>query len=418
MESMMPTALAGGQRPARQGTRKVLAAAVLAAFLAPQEAEAQMGLNWNLFGGAKNSRQDITQAQATDAATRVLQLEEEVRRLNGQVEELNFQLLQLQEMIRKMQEDNEFRFQELEGGKRGALPGAAPGAAGGQGDFAAVPDQAPATELPGKTQPSAQAEGNQLTDGIEELAGAATGAGNGVPATLPGTIEDIAGATGVIDGTQPGAATPGGLEPRTLGTLTLDDNGNVVEAAPGDPVDLSAPATAGAALPAPGGAVDSAALAPSGEGQSGEAGLAAGGQDADPTLAGYPADPAQLYELGYDYVEAGDYKRAEAVFRDFTGRFPEDPRIADASFWLGESIFAQRRYEEAAKIFLDSHKKYPQSRMGAQNLLKLGVSLAGMNQRELACATFAEIPNKYPDMSNAVRDKIAAEQKATNCTVN
>jgi TolA-binding protein len=56
--------------------------------------------------------------------------------------------------------------------------------------------------------------------------------------------------------------------------------------------------------------------------------------------------------------------------------------------------------------------------MGAQNLLKLGVSLAGMNQRELACATFAEIPNKYPDMSNAVRDKIAAEQKATNCTVN
>jgi tol-pal system protein YbgF len=415
MESMMPTALAGGQRSARQGARTVLAAAALAAFLAPQEAEAQGGLNLNLFGGGKNSRQDITQAQATDAATRVLQLEEEVRRLNGQVEELNFQLLQMQEMIRKMQEDNEFRFQELEGGKRGALPGAAPGAAGGQGDFAAVPDQAPATELPGKTQPSAQAEGNQRTDGIDELAGATTGSGDGVPATLPGTAEEIGGVAGVIDGTQPGAAAPGGLDPRTLGTLTLDGNGNVVEAAPGDPVDLSAPVTAGAALPPPGGAVDSAALAASGDGQ---AGLAAGGQAADPTLAGYPEDPSQLYELGYDYVEAGDYKRAEAVFRDFTGRFPEDPRIADASFWLGESIFAQRRYEEAAKIFLDSHKKYPQSRMGAQNLLKLGVSLAGMNQRELACATFAEIPNKYPDMSNAVRDKIAAEQKATNCTVN
>lgn len=411
MESMMPTALAGGQRSARQAARTALAAAVLAAFLAPQEAEAQGGLNLNLFGGGKNSRQDITQAQATDAATRVLQLEEEVRRLNGQVEELNFQLLQMQEMIRKMQEDNEFRFQELEGGKRGALPGAA----GGQGDFAAVPDQAPATELPGKTQPSAQAEGNQRTDGSEIPAGAATGSGDGVPATLPGTVEDIAGVAGVIDGTQPGAATPGGLDPRTLGTLTIDGNGNVVEAAPGDPVDLSAPVTAGAALPPPGGAVDSAALAPSGDGQTGQA---AGRQAADPTLAGYPEDPAQLYELGYDYVEAGDYKRAEAVFRDFTGRFPEDPRIGDASFWLGESVFAQRRYEEAAKIFLDSHKKYPQSRMGAQNLLKLGVSLAGMNQRELACATFAEIPNKYPEMSNAVRDKIAAEQKATNCTVN
>ena len=41
-------------------------------------------------------------------------MQEQVRRLNGQVEELTFQLLQLQEQIRKMQEDNEFRFQELE----------------------------------------------------------------------------------------------------------------------------------------------------------------------------------------------------------------------------------------------------------------------------------------------------------------
>jgi tol-pal system protein YbgF len=408
MERMMPTAVAGGQRFARQGARTVLAAAVLAAFLAPQKAEAQGGFNLNLFGGGKNSRQDVTQAQAGDPASRVLQLEEEVRKLNGQVEELNFQLLQLQEMIRKMQEDNEFRFQELEGGKRGALPGAAPG----QGDVAAAPDQVPAGETPGKTQPSAQAEGNQRTDGMQEINGAASGAGSADPVALPGTQEGTLAGNGVIDGTQPRTAAPGSLEPRTLGTLTLDDNGNVIEAAPGDPVDLSAPVTAGAVLPPPGGGAESAALAPSGSALGGNA------QVGDPTLAGYPEDPGQLYDLGYDYVEAGDYKRAEAVFRDFTGRFPEDPRIADASFWLGESVFAQRRYEEAAKIFLDSHKKYPQSRMGAQNLLKLGVSLAGMNQRELACATFAEIPNKYPEISNAVRDKIAAEQKATNCTVN
>ncbi len=42
------------------------------------------------------------------------QLREQVRSLNGRVEELTFQLLQMQEQVRKMQEDNEFRFQELE----------------------------------------------------------------------------------------------------------------------------------------------------------------------------------------------------------------------------------------------------------------------------------------------------------------
>ncbi len=53
-------------------------------------------------------------AQASDP--RMLQLEEQVRQLNGLVEELNFQVLQMQDQLRKMQEDNEFRFQQLEGG--------------------------------------------------------------------------------------------------------------------------------------------------------------------------------------------------------------------------------------------------------------------------------------------------------------
>jgi tol-pal system protein YbgF len=56
-------------------------------------------------------------AQSVDTELRVQQLEEQLRQLNGRVEEMSFQLLQMQEQLRKAQEDNEFRFQELEGGK-------------------------------------------------------------------------------------------------------------------------------------------------------------------------------------------------------------------------------------------------------------------------------------------------------------
>lgn len=52
---------------------------------------------------------------------RVIQLEEQIRRLTGQVEELNFQMLQMQDQMRRVQEDNEFRLQQLEDGKQGAL---------------------------------------------------------------------------------------------------------------------------------------------------------------------------------------------------------------------------------------------------------------------------------------------------------
>ena len=51
---------------------------------------------------------------------RIGQLEEQIRSLNGRIEEMSYQLLQMQEQIRKFQEDNEFRFQELEGGKSGS----------------------------------------------------------------------------------------------------------------------------------------------------------------------------------------------------------------------------------------------------------------------------------------------------------
>ena len=55
---------------------------------------------------------DAVFVQSTDP--RVLQLEEQLRQMNGRIEELNFLVLQMQEQMRRMQEDNDFRFRELE----------------------------------------------------------------------------------------------------------------------------------------------------------------------------------------------------------------------------------------------------------------------------------------------------------------
>lgn len=45
----------------------------------------------------------------------------------------------------------------------------------------------------------------------------------------------------------------------------------------------------------------------------------------------------ELYQVGYQHVLAGDYRAAEAVFRVFQERYPDDPMAGDASFWLGEA---------------------------------------------------------------------------------
>ncbi|HHG90438.1 MAG TPA: tol-pal system protein YbgF [Devosia sp.] len=62
----------------------------------------------------------VAQRRETAALNvRLSQLEEQMRVLVGQVEGLQFQMTQFQTLIERMQEDTEFRFQQLEGGASG-----------------------------------------------------------------------------------------------------------------------------------------------------------------------------------------------------------------------------------------------------------------------------------------------------------
>lgn len=310
----------------------------------------------------------------SEAMIRVNQLQEQLRALNGQVEEMNFQLLQLQEQLRRMQEDNEFRFQELEG-KRGGVD-----------NGNRIARQRQQESLPGKQQPSEQ-ESAQRADG--EFV-----ARNQETDQPRQTIDGVE----IFDG-QDSSGDEGILQPGVLGSLTFDENGNIVNSQIEKPIDLTRRTQSTNQSPT------NVAPPPPIQPQ----------EQASAQTQQYPDDPEQLYDLGYGYVQSGDYKLAEDVFGEFASRYPDSPKAAEASFWLGESLLAQGEYKNAARILLEAHKRHPESRMGAQTLLKLGISLAGMNQRELACATYAEVPQKYPDLSNSVREKLAVEQKAASC---
>ncbi|WP_136660923.1 tol-pal system protein YbgF [Nitratireductor sp. XY-223] len=88
-------------------------AACLSLTIAPGLAHAAWWANPAPAVAAPTER-PLVLVQADDSTFRIGQLEEQVRILNGRIEEMNFQLLQMQEQMRQMQEDNEFRFQELE----------------------------------------------------------------------------------------------------------------------------------------------------------------------------------------------------------------------------------------------------------------------------------------------------------------
>ncbi|MBZ9675594.1 tol-pal system protein YbgF [Mesorhizobium sp. ES1-1] len=326
---------------------------------------AKSGFSFHLPGlelpgifGEKKKPDQLQMAQSDGAA--VTSLEEQLRQMNGKIEELNFQVLQMQEQIRKQQEDNEFRFQQLEGGTQGGQP---------------------------------QKKSDATTDTNTDVAAAPPSQAPADAASSGGkTVEDVIVESPVGD---PGKLIPGaGAPEKTFGTITVDKNGNVIDA--GGNTQAAAPAQDSA--PAP------------------QAPAKAGKSDGT-VVAALPAtnDPEELYRNSYQFILSGDYSTAEKGFRDHISRFPKNAKAADAHYWLGESLLGQQKYRDAAETFLAASKDYPKAKKAPDMLLKLGVSLVGLKQHDVACATFSEVGKRYPDISGALKERIKQEKALAAC---
>ncbi|MGV1915007.1 tol-pal system protein YbgF [uncultured Agrobacterium sp.] len=310
---------------------------------------------WSGSASTTNSKAPVVNVQANETY-RVQQLEEQIRQLNGRIEEMSFQLLQMQETIRKAQEDNEFRFQQLEGGGgKSSAPAATP-------KKKAEADLPPAGTSGAPSDDVATIIGEPSSDGASVAGGAAS--------------------TGPRSNAAPGETT--------LGSIELDSRGLPV----GGTLNSNANNSAGA-LP----------------------GVATGSRPSgtDPVNTAALTSENDIYQAAYSHVLAGDYKQAEQGFEKYIQGYPNGSKAADASFWLGEAQYSQGKFTAAAKTFLDGHKNYGKSPKAPEMLLKLGMSLAALDNKDTACATLREVPKRYPSASKTVLGKVTSEQKRIGC---
>ena len=126
-------------------------------------------------------------------------------------------------------------------------------------------------------------------------------------------------------------------------------------------------------------------------------------------------DPATDYKAAYELFVSGQYASAEKAFRQFLDAYPGDSHAADATYWLGQTLYSRGMFREAALEFVNGHKLYPKSARAADTMLLLGKSLAGIPEREAACQTFAAALKQYPNMSNALRQRVITEQANAGC---
>ncbi|MEX0954339.1 MAG: tol-pal system protein YbgF [Rhizobiaceae bacterium] len=245
-------------------------------------------------------------AQAGDP--RVTQLEEELRQLNGLVEELNFQVLQMQDQLRKMQEDNEFRFQQLEGGAGGG--------------------------------PAPAAQKSENTD-VEEI------------------IENT-------DGTTDTATAPATL-PRNLGSVTFDKDGNLVGSGvadnglPGVETGADTDNTQVAALPStsdPDELYRSAyEFVLSGDYGAAEAGFRQ-------HIERFPSDERTAdahFWLGEALLGQDKYRDAAQIFLAANRDFPDARKASETMLKLGISLAAMDQRDVACATLDEVKNRYPQA---------------------------------------------------------
>lgn len=330
-----------------------------------------------LFGDIFNRGDDQNQQAAppqgggggNDVAMRLDRIENTMRQLTGNIEQLQYRNQQLEMQVQQLQQ------------RAGIAPAAAPGAPAGSLMPQGMPQQ---QRMPPQAMPPVDAQRpGERSDAFDPSRNPNA---PGAPRVL-GTETATAGPVSAV----PPIGAPGGREagaPLDLSTLSGQGGPQAgMPPASGMPSQLPPPPPVN---PSATGGRQLATLPPS-------------------------PKPQDEYDMAYGYVLHKDYGLAAQAFRDFVRKYPNEKLIPDAQYWLGEALFQQQHYRDAAESFLAVSTKYEHSGKAPDSLLRLGQSLAAMKKKEAACATLAEVGRKYPRASASVKRSVALEQKRVHC---
>ena len=332
-----------------------------------------------VFTGMLLASPAFAQMTESELVTRLNRLENMVRQLTGQVEQLQYRNQQLEQQLARAPQSGP------------PQRAAAPQQPYPQQQVYPPQQQSyPPSVMQQEVEPAPPPRGGRRGDAFDPYQNPNA---PGVPRTLgaPGTVA----AAPPLDGTQsdepPYIGAPGGRQA-------------------GAPLDLGIMAEEAANAPPPRREVrqiPGALPAPPPRNTS-----ATGAQQMVMAPGNTPKDE---YDLAYGYVLRKDYALAEEGLRAFLKNHPRDRLVADANYWLGETLFQRQRYREAAESFLAVSTKHETSGRAAESLLRLGQSLAALKEREAACATLGEIPRKYPKAPANLKQAAEREQKRVGC---
>lgn len=188
---------------------------------------------------------------------------------------------------------------------------------------------------------------------------------------------------------------------------------------------LDVPAGTPGALPLDGQAGALPAVMPPGDNASRPLGDAVIEPDAPPTATPAPATAVEVklpdgdaqtqYDYAFGLLKRYQFDAAGKALTLFLERHPEDPLTANAQFWLGETHYVNGDYADAARAFATGYQKFPDAAKAPESLLKLGMSLGRLGQKKDACASLDRLTKEYPNAAGSVKQQASTERRDLGC---
>jgi len=351
-------------------------------------------------------------APRQDAAAldvRIGHMEEQMRQMNGQIEQLQFAQHKLEDQLKKFQQDVDFRFQD---GSHGAAPRPQKRTEATESEIGVPPGSPAAASAPAELSSSGSTTGSGVSlhgsHRGDEFDPASDPNAPGVPHQL-GSIASSS------------TPLPPPAMPKTMAEKTMAENrpsSAIIDddADPDAPLDLATgrrSAVTPSSTPPGFGTAAAPRQIPLTQPQAMPASPAPG----PATMAAVPpvASPKEEFDVALGYFKQKEYENAEKGFSSFLQKNPKNRMAADAVYYLGETYFQRGRQREAAEQYLKISTNYATSAHAPEAMLRLGQSLNALGAKEQACATFDEVPRKYPNASAYVKTNAEKEAQRAKC---
>ncbi len=120
-------------------------------------------------------------------------------------------------------------------------------------------------------------------------------------------------------------------------------------------------------------------------------------------------DEKAAFEGAMAALRASDFSRAARLYGEFLARYPGSGYAAQAWYWQGNALYADRQYRAAIDSYQRLIDRFPEHPRAAEAMLAIASCQLELNDAKAARATWQALITRYPntEAAAAARERLA-----------